>query len=192
MIDKKAFAELRKQVECYDSLREHVIKTSRDALKLSKGAIYSMHRAEVNTAKKQLAEAKKILDMLKNECVKEPTLLITGTYSEALEEHTEAQCYYYYLTEKRIPSANELGMDAETYLAGLCDTVGELVRKAVNSVIQGDTKTALEIKEVVTAIYEELMLFDFRNTSVRRKFDSIKYSLEKLEDLALQVKMKHG
>ncbi len=190
MIDKQGFAELRKQVEEYDVLREHTIKDSRDALKLSKAAIYSLHRNELSTAQKQLSDAKKILDTIRNKCNKEPTLLLTGTYAEALEEYAEAQCYYHYLTQKKIPLARELGLDPETYLAGLCDTVGELVRKAVNSVIQGDNATALEIKEVVGALYEELMLFDFRNTPVRRKFDSIKYSLEKLEELALKIKMK--
>jgi hypothetical protein len=34
------------------------------------------------------------------------------------------------------------------------------------------------------------MLFDWRNTPARKKFDSIKYGLEKLEDLALKIKMK--
>ena len=50
--------------------------------------------------------------------------------------------------------------------------------------------TALRIREFVTEIYEELLLFDFRNIPVRKKFDSIKYGLEKLEDLVLELKLK--
>jgi hypothetical protein len=33
------------------------------------------------------------------------------------------------------------------------------------------------------------MLFDFRN-ELRRKFDSIKYDLKKLDDVALGIKLK--
>jgi hypothetical protein len=36
-----------------------------------------------------------------------------------------------------------------------------------------------------------LMMFDFRNIPVRRKFDSIKYGLNKLENLILELKLKN-
>ena len=121
---------------------------------------------------------------------KDAHLAMVGAYGEALEEFVEASCYAEFITKKRIPSSNELGVDTEIYLPGLCDLVGELVRKAINSVLKDDAKSALAIKDVVEDLYAELMLFDFRNGPLRKKFDAIKYGLEKLEDLAVKIKVK--
>lgn len=189
-VDKQAFSAMRQQLARYDALREQLIKTSRDALSLSKKAIYSLHRNETAEAKKQLAAAQKIIAALNKLLKEDPHLAAVGAYGEAIEEYVEASCYYSLIATKKLPTAKELGVDVDSYLPGLCDLVGELVRKAINSAIKDDSKTALEIRDFVAEIYQELMLFDFRNTAVRRKFDSIKYGLEKLEDLALQLKLK--
>lgn len=189
-VDKQAFAQMRQQMVRYDSLREELIKVSRDALTLSKKAIYSLHRNETAASRTQLAAAQKVIVKLNALIRKDAHLAAVGAYNEALEEYVEAACYFSLLTKKVLPTAQQLGVDVDSYLPGLCDLVGELVRKAINSAIKGDTKTALEIRDFVTQVHQELLLFDFRNIPVRRKFDSIKYGLEKLEDLALQIKMK--
>jgi translin len=189
-VDKNAFALMRKQMSLHDSLRDELIKTSRDALTLSKKSIYSLHRGESKEASSQLASAKKIIAKMNALIRKDAHLAVTGAYLEAIEEYVEASCYYSLLAKKELPTPKQLGVDIDSYVPGLCDLVGELVRKAINSAIKNDTKTALEIRDFVTQVYQELMLFDFRNSPVRRKFDSIKYGLEKLEDLALQIKMK--
>jgi predicted translin family RNA/ssDNA-binding protein len=189
-IDKRAFANMRDQMERHDRLRDQLIKQSRDALALSKKAIYSIHRNETATARAQLSKAKQVISQLRKLIAQDAHLAATGAYTEALEEYVEAACYFALLNKKSLPTAQQLGVDIDTYLPGLCDLVGELVRKAITSAIKNDKKTALEIRELVTDIHRELMLFDFRNSPTRRKFDSIKYGLEKLEDLALQLKMK--
>lgn len=190
MIDKKTFQEIRKHMEEYDKLREQLIANSRLVLKASKAAIYSAHRNDTKEADKLLAEAKETIKKIDTIVKKDVHLASTGAYTEALEEYAEASCYIHYLKNKTIPTPKELGIDADIYLPALSDVIGELVRKAVNSTIAGDHKTALEIKEFATELYAELMLFDWRNTPARKKFDAIKYGLEKLEDLALKIKFK--
>jgi predicted translin family RNA/ssDNA-binding protein len=189
-VNKQAFSAMRQELTQHDALREQLIKNSRDALTSSKKAIYSLHRGETAAAKAQLANAKKVIAQLNALIRKDAHLASVGAYGEALEEYVEAACYAALMTTKTLPTAQQLGVGIDSYLPGLCDLVGELVRKAINSVIANDTKTALEIRDFVAQVYQELMLFDFRNTPTRRKFDSIKYGLEKLEDLALQLKMK--
>ena len=191
MINKKAFSEMREYMEKFDKLREQLIADSRIILKSSKAAIYAAHRGDMKEADKLLTEAKTVIKSMDTLLKKDSNLATsTGAYSDALEEYTEASCYVHYLKTKEIPTAKQLGVDVEVYLPALSDVVGELVRKAINSSIQGDYKTALEIKDFVTDLYQELMLFDWRNTPVRKKFDSIKYGLEKLEDLSLKIKLK--
>ncbi len=191
MIDKKAFAEMRKYMEAFDALREQLIATSRVVLKSSKAAIYAAHREDMKEANKLLSDSKSSIAKIEALLRKDPHLAAsTGAYSDALEEYAEASCYVHYLKTRNIPTAKQLGIDVEVYLSALSDLVGELVRKAVNSSIKGDYKTSLAIKDFVSELYNELMLFDWRNTPVRRKFDAIKYGLEKLEDLALKIKFK--
>ena len=83
-------------------------------------------------------------------------------------------------------------MDLETiyYILGLCDLTGELVRKAVYLAGKGKVKDVIRIKELVDTLYGELLSFDFRENEIRRKFDSMKYDLKKLEDLVLELKLK--
>ncbi|MEM4263429.1 MAG: hypothetical protein QW666_00855 [Candidatus Woesearchaeota archaeon] len=188
--DKKAFSEMRKEMEVFDAAREQLIKDSRDILKLAKGAIYSVHRHDLKEAERQLEEAKAAIKKMNLLLKKDESLASVGAYSEALEEYVEASCYFNLAKNKKLLSAKDLGVCTHTYLPGLCDLVGELVRKAVNSSIKGDFDTALEIKDFVADIYEELMMFDFRNIPARKKFDTIKYSLEKLENLVLELKLK--
>lgn len=190
MIDKQSFAKMRKELEQADNLREKLIKQARDVLKLSKKAIYSIHRNDVKTADQQLSQAKKQIIKLDSVIKKNRELRLSGAYAEALEEFAEASCFLSYITKKKIPTPSQLGIDVTIYLQALCDVVGELVRRAVNEAAKGNSKTALEIKDAVSKIHSELMLFDFRNIPVRRKFDSIKYGLEKLENLALELKLR--
>lgn len=190
MINKKEFEEMRKELESFDDSRERLIKISRDVLKNSKGAIYSLHREDKKNAEAQLNSAKNVVNELNKLIKTNIRLADVGPYKDALEEYTEASLYYGFIVKKKIPSKKELDVDVDVYLSGLCDLVGELVRKAVNSAIKGNNKLAIEIKDFAIEIYEELMLFDFRNSPLRKKFDSIKYGVEKLEDLALKLTLK--
>lgn len=190
MLDKKAFATMREQFEQFETLREQLIKQSRDILKNSKAAIYALHRNNTEEADKHLTQAKKDIKHLETLVKKDPHLAQVGAWSEALEEYTEAATYHGFVTKKKLPTPQELGVDSETYLPGICDLVGELVRRALNAALKNDYATTLTIKEFVTELHDELMLFDFRNTPARRKFDAIKYGLEKLEDVALKIKLQ--
>lgn len=190
MLNKQTFKEIRQKMELFDALREQLIKQSRKALKNSKQAIYAAHREDLKGAEKLLSEAKSTIKKADLLIKKDVHLASTGAYNEALEEYAEASCYVYYLKTGQIPTPKQIGIDAETYIPALSDVIGELVRKAINSAIKGDYKTALKIKETAQELYEELMLFDWRNIPARKKFDAIKYGLEKLEDLSLKIKFK--
>ncbi|MBI4450633.1 hypothetical protein HY642_01545 [Candidatus Woesearchaeota archaeon] len=189
-VDKKSFERMRTAMATFDSRRETIIRDSRDILKNSKAAIYSMHREDYATARKQLGAGRKGIIAMDAIIKQDPHLAMVGAYSEGIEEYVEASCLYGVLKEGRLPEAAELGVDVELYLQGVCDLVGELVRNAVNAAIKGNKQRVFDTKDFVASLYEELFLFDFRNTPVRRKFDQIKYGLEKLENLSLELSMR--
>ena len=189
MITKKDFEKMRKELNDFDNQREILIRKSREVVKLSKKVIYSVHRNEIKKADGFMNQIKSKVAELDKTAKKMPVLYYSGPFKIAIQEFVEAACYHNFVKSKNIPSASELKVDTEYYLLGLCDLTGELVRKAINSAINNDYDEALFIKKFVNDIYNELMLFEFRN-ELRRKFDSIKYDLKKLDDVALGIKLK--
>ena len=190
MLDKQDVDELLQYMNEKDSQRELLIKKSRDVLKLSKQVIYSVHRSDIETAKKQSAEIKKEFKAMKSIAAKKPALLSVGAYRVAVQEYVEAVCYLNYVADNKIPTHKELEVDPQLYLVGLCDLTGEIVRKAINNVIKGDNESALKTKTFVEEIYGVLIKFDFRDGELRKGFDRVKYDLRRLEDVALNIKLK--
>ncbi|MBD3354879.1 hypothetical protein GF361_02750 [Candidatus Woesearchaeota archaeon] len=190
LISKKDFDEMKKEFDDYDNNRETVIKKSRDILKLSKQIIYAVHRDDLKEAErlvKKIEEKKKKIKKLVSENTK---LEDIGAYRVAIGEYVEAILYYNYIRDKKILTHKALNVTTEHYLLGIIDLTGELGRKAVQLAGKDDFKRVVEIKDTVAEIYGELLKFDFRDSNMRRKFDSVKYDLKKLEDLVLDLKLK--
>ncbi|MEM2121157.1 MAG: hypothetical protein QXU20_00655 [Candidatus Woesearchaeota archaeon] len=186
---KNNFNILRKEYEREDKLRDDLIIESRDIIKESKKIIYSVHRNDFSSASKSVDTIKKLI----RELLKKTNSKISdvGYLRSAFQEYVEALCFYDFVRNNRIPNYKELNVDVESYLLGICDFTGELVRFATNNFLKKNYDVVLYVKDVVEMIYNELMLFDFRSGELRSKFDSIKYSLKKLEDLAIDIaKMK--
>ena len=182
MLHKKEFEKIRKELETFEEQREQVIRLSRQIIKLSKQIIYGLHRNDVNT--KLLPEIKDLVKKMPKDDFD------TGMGTVALQEYVEAMCFYDFVKKDRIPTAKDLGVDVQSYLLGLCDLTGELVRKAVNSVIKKDYKMAEKIKDFVEEVYGEFLHFDLRNGELRKKSDQIKWNLNKLHDLLYDIEIK--
>ena len=190
MINKQDFKNMLKDREKLDNKRELLIKKSRDVLKLSKQVIYALHRGDKKNGKALVTKIKKSFTDLNKIVGKRCELHNVGAFRVAKQEYVEALCYYDFVVNKKIPTHKQLKVSSTIYLLGVCDLSGELVRKAMNDAIKGDMKSALYIKEVVEMLYGELLKFDFREGDLRKKFDSIKYDLKSLEDVALSIKLK--
>mgnify|MGYP002642091800 CR=1 FL=1 len=176
MINKESFANIRKELENSDDQREITIQLSRDIIKESKVIIYSIQRGD-----------KPSLDNIKKQISKLERNSNTGIENTAVQEYVEAVAFYDYIFHKKLSTKKEMGVDSESYLLGLCDLTGELVRKAVKSAIEKDYKTVLEITKFVEDLYGEFLQFNLRNGELRKKSDSIKWNLQKLEGLSLEV-----
>jgi translin len=190
MLNKQDFKDMRNDYDEFDQKREKLIKDSRDLLKLSKQIIYAIHRHDMKPAETAVAKIKKALAALQSLVKGNPQLEAVGAYKVAVGEYAEALLYYHFIKDNQIPTRAQLKIDAESYLLGLCDLTGELVRKAVFLAGKGKYSDVMKIKECVDEIYGEIIQFNLRNSELRKKADSIKYDLKKLEDLVLQIKLK--
>jgi predicted translin family RNA/ssDNA-binding protein len=188
MIDKKDLEQIKSKIEAFELERDFVIKQSRDIIKLSKKVIYALHRNDLKGASSAVTEMKTAFSKL-DKTVKIPKNRDSGSFKVAVQEFVEALCFYELMRSDRIPSNSDLKLDPEYYLMGLIDLTGELVRKAINSAINGDYATSVKLKGLVSDLYDELLLFDFAGGELRKKFDSVKYDLKKLDDLVLALKL---
>ncbi len=180
-IMKKEFERLREEYDKKDEKREELIAKSRAVIKLSKKIIYSVHRGELKEAyefvKRIKVERRKLQKL--DQC--EPYI------KNAVQEYVEALVFFNYVKFKKIPTLKELKVGLDEYLLGLCDFTGELMRYATNMFINKDFNEVIRAKETLDKIYDELGLFDFRNGDIRRKYDSIKYSVKKVDELVIEI-----
>jgi len=115
-----------------------------------------------------------------------------------MEEYVEARCFYEFEKNKRLPLKKEIEaeigdefkMNYNTYLGGLSDFTGELVRKAVILATKKRIEEVKKLYETVEEIYGALIEFDFRNGETRKKFDSVKYNLAKLENITYELSLR--
>jgi len=189
MIDKKDFKGIKEKLDKYDAKREELIKKSRDLLKSSKKLIYALHKenkSEINILVKEVKLAKKELDKIASSV---NGLFFEGSYSAAIQEYVEAMAYHGYVFLKKIPTVSELKVAEEDFLAGISDLTGELTRRAVR-VAHSNKKELSKIKDLVDDIFGEFLDFNLRNGSLRKKSDSIKWNVKKLEEVMYDVLKK--
>lgn len=183
MLNKREFNQIRSEMHRLDSKREEVIQLSRHIITLSKQIIYAAQRNDLKTASSAIKNIKNQVQKLKKININTDTSI----NSVAFQEYVEAVAFYEFVKNKRIPTKASLGVSADDYLSGLCDLTGELVRKAVYDVIHKRFDEAARIKELVHDIYGEFLKFHLRNSELRKKSDSIKWNLKKLEEVMYDI-----
>ncbi len=190
MIDKNDFKEMLDENAQYDSQRDLLIKKSRDVLKLSKQTIYSIHRNEIGQADEFIEKMKCEVEKLEEYISKHNKLYYQGAYKVAVQEYVEAMLFYGFVKDKKLYTREELGVETDYYLLGVADLTGELMRKAILDSTKENYESVKEIRDAIEELHFELSKFDFRDNEMRRKYDSIKYDLKKIENLILELKLK--
>jgi len=183
MFFKKEFEEIEKDLNEIESRREKATKIGKEIVKLSKIIINFLHRNKIKEAKKYITKIKKKIKKLKDENLDKESKI-------AFQEYAEAMFFYEFKLNNKIPTRKEIEVGTEEYLLGLCDFIGELVREAVNCAINNRYEDVVKIKNFVEDLYGEFLKFCFTTGELRKKFDSIKWNLNKLNDLVLQMKFK--
>ena len=186
MLDKNEFAKIKEEMHKIDLRREELIQLSREIISVSKQIIYAAQRNDLNEAENAIKSIKPKVQKLK----KIKIAADTNINAVAFQEYVEAVSFYEFVKNKKLLSKSQLGVSAEDYLCGLCDLTGELVRKAIYDVIHKKFDEAETIKDLVHEIYGEFLKLHLRNGELRKKSDSIKYNLKKLEEVMYDISMK--
>jgi hypothetical protein len=81
-------------------------------------------------------------------------------------------------------------ISVEEYLQPLITLIEELARLAINSVTLGDYQRPLQISQFVKDLHAGFQILNLKNDSLRRRSDSIKYSVKKIEDIVYDLSLR--
>lgn len=117
--------------------------------------------------------------------------LRSGSFSAALEEYAEASVLRNFIqTGTVLPHRLLRFCDRDEYLGGLLDFAGELNRLAVARATKRDVVSVQHCREVLDALNGQFLLVNFRNGALRQKYDGLKYSLQKVENLLYELSLR--
>lgn len=181
---------LKSDLHTFHERRRVVIDTANNALHHAKRVVFSLHRDDFKEAKEKLELVEKILEELRKKFKSDLSILDEGAYKAAIEEYVEAKLFYDFLTAKKIGKINKLGIEGESYLAGLCDLPGELYRYAIKCATNHDMKKTVECSEASKEIIGELIEFNL-TSYLRTKFDQAKQAVHKLEIVVYELSLRN-
>ena len=147
------------EMQSYDTRRERVIKDARDVTKQSKQAIYFMHDGKLEKALELLTLVESKITPLLAVSNETPGLRY-GSLAGALEEYTEAKCFYTFLTIGSLLSRQEVHFcDRMEYLGGILDFTGEVARYAIQQATLRKVNRVRECQAIVSAL--DGQVFDY-------------------------------
>ncbi len=189
MINKKFLEKLKKDYDDRNSERRQIIALANIVLHDSKRVIFSLHRGDVEKAEESLRENEKIIKKLEKKFGYK-RINQEGSYKAGVEEYVEAKMLYLVLSGQKVDKIKDIKLSFESYLGGICDLTGELVRKAVNEAAKGRLDEVEKIKEIISDIMAELVAFDMTGY-LRTKYDQARGNLRKIEQINYEVKIRN-
>ena len=91
--------------------------------------------------------------------------------------------------QKKIDKIKEVKLDYGSYLGGLSDLLGELVRLAIKLATLGKLKEVKKLHKIADDIMAELVEFDMRSY-LRTKYDQAKGHLRKIEQINYEINLR--
>ena len=184
-------SSLAAKVEKSNEKRQTAYDQSR---KLLVALIRARNNLEVNASNK-LSEASELQQLFLSSINPTPSssdslrIPREANLSSRVEDYVRFQAYSHFLgTGKLIPpSACGYATDEE-YLAGACMALcQDLSRYCQGRAIERDVGSVALARDLVRGVLDYLMEFDFRNGSLRRKYDGTKYSLKAIETILYEL-----
>lgn len=173
-------------------LKDELYDAMRKATRLSKQAIFALHRGEPKRSADLLQDAEKLLSKLDEVPTVCGAIAYSGIVDAAFQEYAEAHVLLSLAKNGKFVDPKKIRVSSTSYLLGLADVIGELRRKALDSLRAGDLKTAEKSLENMELIHDELMGLDKSLQSLhelRRKTDVARRVIEATRgDIAVEVR----
>jgi translin len=178
-----------------DTTKQDVQAAMRKATRLSKQAIFLVHKNNIKEADKTLNQAEALLEKLAELSVGYGDLQYMGIVDSAYEEYAEARITLNLVKKNKFVGYEEIGVPMVPYVLGLADVIGELRRRTLNFLRMDDVGKAEKSLELMETVYAELMNLDEIHilvSGLRRKCDVARRVIEATRgDVTLEVRRSH-
>jgi predicted translin family RNA/ssDNA-binding protein len=188
MLNEKFLETLKTDYQANESQRRQIISASNNILFEAKKTIFALQRQDFKVAEEKLEEMETALKNLQKK-FGENRLNREGAYKAAAEEYLEGKTFYTVIKNKKITAVPGIELNYESYLGGICDLIGELVRYATNQAAKGKFSEVGKIKKSAEDIMSQLLDLDMTGY-LRTKYDQARGHLRKLEQMAYEIKIR--
>ena len=175
-------------------IRDQALKLSREIIRHSSRAIRAVHRQDRAKAEKEIDGAREGCRELEQMLVPYPDLMAAGYSRDALKEYAEACLTYALVENEPLPQPEDLGVSFQAYLGGLGEAAGELRRRVLDIIREGETEEAERLLDWMDEIYGLLVTMDFPDAitgNLRRTTDLVRGVTERTRgDLTTNIQQQ--
>jgi translin len=187
-------SKAHKDFEALTAAREKALAQTRRVIQHSARAIRAIHREEAETAAEELAAASKLVKQLNQDLKPFPQLYSAGYTQDAMKEYAEANLVRAMVTNGKVPTAQDLGIETAAYLKGLSETVGELRRRCLDIMRHGHSDETERLLHHMDEIYSLLVTMDYADAvtgGLRRLTDVCRSLVERTRgDVTLSLRQQ--
>jgi translin len=162
--------------------RDKALGQARQLTRFAAHTIRAVHRNEVDLAAENLAQARTLVEALKQDLAGFPDLYFAGYTQDAIKEYAEASITSALVQNQPLPTPEELGLEHATFINGLAEVPGELRRRCLDILRQGYSQEAERLLGCMDDIYDLLVTLDYPDAitnGLRRQTDLVRGILER-------------
>ncbi len=187
--------QIRQQFDARTAARDQALAQARMLTRHCSQAIRGVHRDDEEAMNTELAEARKLADSLRAGLAGHPDLYYAGYTQDALKEFVEANVTCALIRNQPLAGPQDLAVEANTYLNGLAEVVGELRRRCLDILRHGYSSEAERLLSQMDEIYSVLVTMDYPDAitnGLRRQTDIARNIIEKTRgDITFSLRGEH-
>jgi len=161
VVELPSLDEIRRALDGRFSAREVALSQGRLIIRSSANAIRALHRREWEVADAKIAEAEAARDRVLAALETQPSMVQAGFVSDAVKELAEAHLTRALFLGRPLPGPAELRIDPVPWLHGLGEAVGELRRRLLDLLREGEVEEAERLLDAMDEIVDQLAAIDY-------------------------------
>jgi len=175
--------ELRRRFDEKTAARELALPAARRSIRASANAIRAIHRGELDEAHRLMEVSRAALAAGRDAVADlHPDVLHAGFLQDAQKEYAEARLTEAIVTDDRLPSPEDLGVEIAPYLNGMAESIGEGRRAILDLLRRGEFERSERVLAAMEDIYHLLVSMDYPDAitgNLRRSTDVARGLLER-------------
>ncbi|KAJ2745732.1 Translin-1 [Coemansia sp. BCRC 34301] len=217
-MDVQVFVDLQDRLDQESTLRESIknaVKELNKTCRLASAKLAKAHAVPKNQAKEVTDSIKPQFEAIRQNVSTLVSLIqpvafykYHDMWTNAIQSACALAVFVVYLDSARLATPEDIQayvgcrvntentdiaefvITLEEYLHAIVSLFNELSRLAVNSVIANDVQRPQEISTFASELYAGFQLLNLKNDNLRRRFDSIKYDIKKIEEVQYDLRVR--